>query len=281
MNPDFEKLFEEINKAMKLIESFDDRLLALEGTKSNSEPTTQSPPNKPHNTSSRSGFVDGIWRSERTKPSLVVGTKYWPISDDEFCPKTINNKSKRIAVIVGHNAIVKGAYSDVLGVHEYDFNLSIAENLKAFSPFNVNIEVFNRSSNVSRRSIREGVMREHSINPFDAIIEMHFNSFGSENAKGGECLISKVSSRRNKELGKVFYDKLIDVMETKPRGLKEISKGDRGFSNIDDFRSSFGFEGPVLIAEPFFGSNSSDCESANENILSAYYQAIEILAEKL
>lgn len=279
MNPDFKKLFEELNNAMRLVESFDSRLAALEGNKTQLETNTQSKTN----TSTRSGFDDeGVWRT-RLPLAAKTSSRFWPDEDDtKFCPKIVNDKpKKRIAVIIGHNAIVKGAYSETLGLHEYDFNISVAKSLRAFPPPNVSIDLFNRAFNTSRQSIREDVMMKHQETPFDAIIEMHFNSFGSENAKGGECLISNITTKRNKELGKIFYDKLIDVMNIRPRGLKEISKGDRGFSNIDDFRVSFGFEGPVLIAEPFFGSNPLDCMLAEENAVNAYYEAIKILTENL
>jgi len=296
MSYDLEKLLKELIDSLETVKTFDKRLKVLEGDKHTvtenkwvpRPPSSSVGPISSRVTSNQSGFDnDGFWRSvipaHFVKTETASGRK--PIQDTvtsiEPCPYRPQPEKKRIALIVGHNAIVKGAYSEIMSKSEYDFNLNIAKQVKNFPPLNSKIEVFSRTTNTSRKFIRDVVMDRHANHPFDAIIEMHFNSFGSSAAQGCEVLISNISSQRNKDLGQAFYRALVETMGTRGRGLKPISKGDRGFSNIDDFRASYGFEGPVLLAEPFFASNPSDCSLAGRNAVGAYYNAIEKLAEKL
>lgn len=160
----------------------------------------------------------------------------------------------RLAFIIGHTKLAKGAYSDFLKKHEYDFWKQFAETYLV-SRNDVEIKVYYRDiigvSGAYQKAIED--------NP-SAIIELHFNSFNGS-ASGFEILCNP-NKDTNPDLeldfSRILIKEFSNVLKTKNRGVKHISsKGERGFFNLSQVVSI-----PSILIEPFFGDNEQDAMNA-------------------
>ncbi|MEO0628183.1 MAG: N-acetylmuramoyl-L-alanine amidase, partial [Bacteroidota bacterium] len=111
---------------------------------------------------------------------------------------------KKIAVVVGHNPVQKGAYArKPLSTSEYPFNLSVANRmleLSADEDFDIKVITrayvgsYRRNKNRKTRSaatveIRAAYKEVQEYNP-DYSMELHFNGHSSKRAVGSEVLSS-------------------------------------------------------------------------------------------
>lgn len=87
------------------------------------------------------------------------------------------------------------------------------------------------------------------------MLSLHFNAAGSSRANGCETLYY-FNSRKSKNLAKAFSRKVYERTNIKLRngGIKAlVDKRDRGFAIV------YYPKAPVILIEPFFGSNYADC----------------------
>ena len=185
----------------------------------------------------------------------------------------------RILLVVGHNAIVKGAYSEFLQQHEYDFNLALARRLEGSWTEARNkitgdyrsetcknegeIHILYRDSNITRTEFAlQQISPYVRNNNIDFIIELHFNSFSDPEVNGSELLHSSTNDNAI-EFFTRFHDILVNNLLRRDRGVKLLQPQDRGYTNVSILRERAHNNVPYCLLEPFFGSNANDSDTAN------------------
>lgn len=156
----------------------------------------------------------------------------------------------KIAAVIGHTSKSKGAYSKFFKMREFDFYTEVVKNLN-------DVEVFIYDEKISGYVTRvKANAKKLNTDDFDLIIELHFNHFKDTSANGCETLYY-FKSKNAKYYAALFSETLNDYTGIKLRngGLKSLAnKNDRGFAAV------YYPKAPVILIEPFFGSNTSDCE---------------------
>lgn len=158
----------------------------------------------------------------------------------------------KLAIIIGHSDKRKGAsmVRPFQFVQEYEYNTILAAQMLVHCHRKkIDAKVFTRD--------RQGLIGAHrAIDDWrpNCIVELHFNSFMTEEARGCEVLHLSDS-----EAGKDLAQRILAWLETiipesLIRGQKPVSRGGRGYKNLTLSRL------PTVIVEPFFGSNQEDCE---------------------
>lgn len=156
---------------------------------------------------------------------------------------------KKTAFVVGHHAKDGGAVSKTLGMSEFEFYSKVAEQLDG-------VEVFFHDHNIKGYTSRiKDTAKRLNKGKFDLVIEGHFNA-ADPVANGCETLYY-FKSVKGKEYAQKFSNTVNRWTKIKLRngGLKPlVNKNDRGFASV------FYPSAPVILIEPFFGTNPSDCE---------------------
>lgn len=156
---------------------------------------------------------------------------------------------KKYALIIGHTKSKdKGAFSDVLGMSEFDYNLKVTEELKALCPEMFDIYTHEVQDYYQRQ---KGMAYQLNQKQYDAVFEFHFNS-ASPTANGTECCYY-FNSKKGKHLAEIISKGISQEFETKLRGVNGgkalVNKNDRGYW------FTYLPKAPAVIVEPFFGSN--------------------------
>ncbi len=159
----------------------------------------------------------------------------------------------RVALVVGHSQKSKGAANKNYEVNEFDFNRALAHDIEHnFAEYNLvdEIVVIYRETNYLNLPFE--------INEYepDFVISLHCNAYNTQ-ASGCEMLYY-YKSEVGKELARVFYNGLVNLLGNKDRGLKARSVEDRGGYLLRYTQA------PCIIAEPFFIDNDSDFLNAKE-----------------
>lgn len=157
----------------------------------------------------------------------------------------------KVAICVGHSRLNDSGAKSVGGVSEWAYNNDVAGFL---------------NEELKKREIASEVINDYPFKTygksmswvgektwgFDVAIELHFNSFSSSTARGYEYLFY-YKSENGKRLAECFLAAHeAGVPAQTSRGIKAISKGQRGFGFLSKTK-------PVsLILEPFFGSNPTE-----------------------
>ena len=165
---------------------------------------------------------------------------------------------KKIAIIVGHNEMSKGACGS-LG-YEFDFYknkvVPALERLTEKEAFE--LKVFYRKYHNSYTTEIKEVYKHVDEWGADASIELHFDAF---NSKVSGTSVKCSSSDQSQELANKLYNCLTRTFSRKGSGLRGVEilkKGDRGF------RSVYGGKAPAALIEPFFGDNPNECKLVNK-----------------
>ena len=153
------------------------------------------------------------------------------------------------AIIIGHNHISKGAYSQYLKAHEFDFFASMSEQLQA----RVGKLFFHDASIPGYQQRMQNTAKAiNDYNP-DLVFALHFNAFNGK-ANGCEAFYFHTNTQAQK-LAEQFCRNINMLMHINNRGAKGMSTpSQRGYWEIAAPRP------PVLLLEPFFGDNMGDCE---------------------
>lgn len=151
---------------------------------------------------------------------------------------------KKIAIVIGHEASSPGAYSPFLEKTEFDYNTQVASALEDVA------DIYNRPT--------EGIgymgkMAKLSriLNPlaYDLVIELHFNSYdklANKRGIGTEAVIYP-GNEKMKSFGEAFCKEISETYNMVNRGVKEASKGGRGWGFLSLLTAN------TIILEPFFG----------------------------
>jgi N-acetylmuramoyl-L-alanine amidase len=156
----------------------------------------------------------------------------------------------RIAFVVGHHKDSKGAYSPYLGMSEWDFYSEVLSNLKESNVFFHNPKTKGYTNRVKETAAKLDKM------DFNLVIALHFNAAETPQANGCETLYY-YKSKKGREYASLFSQTVQSWTGIKSRngGLKSLTqKKDRGFAAV------YYPKAPVILIEPFFGSNKADCK---------------------
>ena len=156
---------------------------------------------------------------------------------------------EKIALIIGHNARSKGAFSMIVG-SEFTYWKNIAEKIKGEIPELV--DVYERKSSTNYVVEMKEVLKELNKNDYKFCLELHFNSSLSPSAKGCECLVYYKNDKAKKLA--------IDLMARLQSKFKSTVRGNRGLIEVQDSNTRGGYgicnsKDTYILIEPFFGSN--------------------------
>ncbi len=175
---------------------------------------------------------------------------------------TVAKTKKKLALVVGHNSRRKGAKS-VKGEYEYDFWNGIAKEMKTLAKeYDLDVKVFNRIDCGSYSKEIENVYKLvdnwiGQIPSAGVVCELHFNSNASDKPNGCEMLCS--GSSKGIALANALQMECVRVFGFKNRGVKTLSKGDRGYKSV--VASKF----PTIITETHFGSSPDDWQKVHDD----------------
>ena len=178
---------------------------------------------------------------------------------------------KKVAICVGHSRLNDAGAKSVGGVSEWEFNNAVAiflnEKLKERG---IASEVVNDYPFRTYRKAMAWVRERTWV--FDAVIELHFNSFSNSAAKGFEYLYC-AGSENGERLAQSFVDQHSATIPGQvDRGAKPISTGERG--NLFLIKT----KPPAVICEPFFGSNPTEWvlfDGNQEHLAELYSDALQ------
>ena len=158
----------------------------------------------------------------------------------------------KVAIVIGHHKLSKGAFSKYFGLKEYDFYNKYLNELKKYG------DVFFHNYLLRGYNARQRSMARKTLG-YDLVFELHFNSLDGDTS-GCEALYYY----RNKDtlkLSKVFCETYTNLTGTRNRGAKPlVSDAQRGFGFV------YNQKPPAILLEPFFGDNIEDCKAFDINI---------------
>lgn len=178
---------------------------------------------------------------------------------------------RNVGIVIGHNAVAKGAYFASIKQNEFDYYKDVANLLtQAWNEkyFNsdiprdevLNLVFFEREycgsyTKEMKKLVRDIHDKAESMKQdFDLIIELHFNASDSPSANGTEVLAYEKSSK-GILYAKMFNNVMVADFGQYKRGVKLIkSANERGGFGIMKCRY------PYILIEPFFCTNATDAE---------------------
>ena len=160
-------------------------------------------------------------------------------------PSEADARTVRLALIVGHEANAQGARM-LDGTTEYKYNSKIADMVVGLATKQLLVNVIFRDKIGINGAYIEARKAKNDI-----AVELHFNAFNG-NARGTLTLCSHETE--SQILAGVFHNHVCQAFGRAPmaKGIKALSKGDRGAFNV------YSFGGPSVLLEPFFGDNEAD-----------------------
>lgn len=159
-------------------------------------------------------------------------------------------------ILPGHSHWDSGFVNGSL--KEYDIVSKVACKLFEREDFNQHDIIF-KARNKSYAALPVEI---NSWGP-ELVIELHLNGAGDKSVQGTEVLIAK-GSAGGKKYGQIVLDSLIKEYGLRNRGIKEISKDDRGANLL------YKTKAPCMIVEAYFLSGVTDSQN-NENWLVEKY----------
>jgi N-acetylmuramoyl-L-alanine amidase len=161
----------------------------------------------------------------------------------------------RLAIVVGHNRVAKGASAVApISKSEFAFNSVVAKEMKeSASHYNIQAEIFYREPANSYREEIRAAYAKVAIWGAACAVELHFNSAENSSASRSEVLCRK-SSTAAAALSQHVLEEIVRPLGLSDGGVKRIDLEDRGGHSV------YALDGvPTALLEPFFGSNPSDC----------------------
>lgn len=168
----------------------------------------------------------------------------------------------RIMILPGHSHWDTGATNKELYRVEYDVVLEVASRLFEMENFDQHDIIFkNRNKSYG--------MLPAEINSWgpELIMEIHLNSAADKKVQGTEVLIAK-GSAKGKQYGKIVQEELLKEYGFKDRGVKEISKDDRGANLLYKTKAA------CMIIEGYFLSGITEEQNNKEFLVDKYANAI-------
>ena len=156
---------------------------------------------------------------------------------------------EKVALIIGHNARSKGAFSMIVG-SEFSYWKNIVEKVKGEIPELV--DIYERKPSTNYVTEMNEVLKELNKNDYKFCLELHFNAAANGQANGCECLVY----HKNEQAKKLA----IDLMARLQSKFKSTIRGNKGLIEVQDSNTRGGYgicnsKDTYILIEPFFGSN--------------------------
>ncbi|MGL5050610.1 MAG: N-acetylmuramoyl-L-alanine amidase [Fusobacteriaceae bacterium] len=163
----------------------------------------------------------------------------------------------KVALIVGHNAKSKGAYSETLKISEFDLFSNVAKLIQNKMP---SVDVYKREDVGSYSKEMKKVIDQVNSKGYDLVLELHYNAHNTQ-ANGAKML------HYNKSTKGIEYSNML-LKEHESLGLKNA-----GLIPVKDSsqNGSYGIlhsKMAYILTESFFGDNVADCNKVNAEKLS-------------
>jgi N-acetylmuramoyl-L-alanine amidase len=161
--------------------------------------------------------------------------------------------TRRIAIVIGHNAKAQGAVRVTDGVTENAWAAKLAEEIQSINPSEV--RVFRRPSTLSTPADIRAAYAEVDAWKADVSCELHLNSHSAPNATGTEIWHA---SAGGKAVADRVQPQLVAALGLKDRGVKFAARGSRPYNSLTAGKA------PAILVESYFASNPADCDRADE-----------------
>ena len=193
----------------------------------------------------------------------ILGKESLTLSD--FIQYLAIKPEKKTCFVIGHYLLSGGLYSRFLKSNEYNYHIEKIKPLLEAKGY----KVFTHKS--LGYSSRQKSMSDLTAS-YDWVVELHFNGVASPEANGCEFLywFSNLESKKKAQDICADINSEMGIKVRRDKGaLAILSKDERGGGFLTSTK------GNALIAEPFFGSNQSDCEKFDHE------KYVEILSRHL
>jgi N-acetylmuramoyl-L-alanine amidase len=170
---------------------------------------------------------------------------------------------KNIALVIGHDpkehgavGVAKSSTGETIQISEYAFNAQLSGLIRE------RFALLGYKLCDVRRHIAGGYSQLPAyINNLDPLfaVELHFNSASIPTANGCEMLHHH-NSFKGAIVAQIFQETFTSRLSLRNRGIKPTSRGGRGYPFLAKTKC------PAIIAEPFFGSNSTEMQYALDHI---------------
>jgi len=153
----------------------------------------------------------------------------------------------RIAVVIGHHPLGKGAFSKHFGQNEYDFYSDVIKLMRS------NVDFYKHPSILSYTLRQKLLAKRLKGKGYSVVIELHFNASNGR-GNGVECLYYFMN-KVGKLYAQNYVNLIVEKTGIKSRGAKAlVNSKQRGFGFLKYMPCT------ALILEPCFGDNESDCK---------------------
>jgi len=167
---------------------------------------------------------------------------------------------KRVLLCIGHsrktNGKRDGGAVSVGGVQEWSYNLDLASRIQpVLESRGHTVEVVSDYGEANYAQAAQFASGRAVAFKADVCLELHFNAAG-EAAKGHEWLVVRGDDRALALAASINRQFCTILPELRQRGVKQIGPKDRGYGFLRAMPC------PIVICEPFFGSNEADWQVA-------------------
>jgi N-acetylmuramoyl-L-alanine amidase len=166
----------------------------------------------------------------------------------------------KVAIVVGHDRVEQGAFSNLLKQSEFVYNSEVAKL--------IGFDTYFRNTNGGYSTKISELSKRINAKKYDLVIELHFNSFNAI-ANGCEALYFQ-GSVKGQRFAEMFTSKIVQEYGTINRVAKSREAKDRGGLFLKSINA------PCIILEPFFGDNKEallfKCHSKYAEIIKEIYK---------
>lgn len=166
-------------------------------------------------------------------------------------------EKETVVLVVGHNSVSKGAYSNVLKMSEYDYNLEVANKVLARqNELKYNIRVLFRKPNPSYSYQMKELLGELDKDKYKVAVELHFNAPAKieDTETNGALALYYYKNEKAKEIINKYFEA---IKKYRPnhiiRGIiPSKTEKDRGGYGICNSKGTY------ILVEPFFANNKEN-----------------------
>lgn len=163
---------------------------------------------------------------------------------------------RKIALVVGHNALSQGARWVTSGLTEFAWNGRLAEVIEGQAAPG-EVRVFRRAANpAGYRAELGAVYAEVDEWGADVAAELHFNSAADARATGTETWYATGAGR---EVALRVQARMVAALGLRDRGVRRAgAAAGPGIDGTRGYQSMVSGRAPAVLVESHFGSNPSD-----------------------
>jgi N-acetylmuramoyl-L-alanine amidase len=162
--------------------------------------------------------------------------------------------TRRIAIVIGHNAKAQGTTRVTDGVTENAWAALLADEIQNLNPEQV--RVFRRPPKPYPDDVKAAYAEVDAWGA-DVSCELHVNSADTPDATGTETLYA---TNAGKAVAVKVQAQMVSALGLRDRGLVHRATGNGSTSLLIG-------KAPAVMTEPYFASNPGDCRRADERFV--------------